>query len=71
MRVRFDAAEALTELERLQLLDRAEERALDGDDGTDAAAFMAVAPGKALQQLRAHWDAFLDGCLRRRYVDGL
>ncbi|CAL8468893.1 g8434 [Coccomyxa elongata] len=71
VRVRFDAAEALTELERLQLLDRAEERAYDGDDGTDAAAFVAVAPDKALQQLRAHWDAFLDGCLRRRYEGGL
>ncbi|BDA43110.1 hypothetical protein COCOBI_04-1210 [Coccomyxa sp. Obi] len=71
VRVRFDAAEALAELERLQLLDRAGERAYDGDDGTDGAAFMAVAPEKALQQLRAHWDAFLDGCLRRRLEDGL
>ncbi len=71
MRVRFDAAEALAELERLQLLERAEESTDDGKGGTDAAVCMAVAPKMALQQLKAHWDAFLDGCLKRRYEDGL
>ena len=69
MRVRFDAAEALGELQRLQLLDSPEER-ID-DDGSDAGAYTAVAPTDALQKLKTHWDTFLERCLRRRFEDGV
>lgn len=69
MRVRFDAAEALGELQRLQLLDRAEDKL--ADDEVETGAHTAVAPKEALQKLKSHWDTFLEGCLKRRFVDGL
>ncbi len=67
VRVRFDAAEALSELQRLQLLDVTQE----GSDGSGAGAYTAVAPARALEQLKTQWDMFLEGCLTRRLEDAM
>jgi len=64
VRIRFNAAEALAELQRLHLVEAAKEE--QGSGGAESAAFSPVAPKQALQQLRTHWNTFLDECLERR-----